>query len=167
MSTANNTYKRKKTNVWYEEAFAIILLTWGCFKKVIMIDNWQQWLPQPHLEKEEQKDNWNGVTTTQLCLFLSQYRKCGMSESSPVGAVFLLVQDTVGADPRPHGVEWQNAFFFYDLDMTRRAQCPLWRLSEVAREGSQSPCFYSTSLIWAFRSQREVSSLEQTVRLPG
>lgn len=57
--------------------------------------------------------------------FLSQYRKCGMSESSPVGAEFLLVQDTVGADPRPHGVEWQKAFFFYDLDMTRRAQCPL------------------------------------------
>lgn len=58
-----------------------------------------------------------------------------VSEALPVSAVFLLVQDTVGADLCPHGVEWQNSvlFSFYDLDMTRRAQRLLRCLSGMAR----------------------------------
>lgn len=37
MSTANNTKRKENKNVWYEEEFQIVI--WGCFKKVIMIDN--------------------------------------------------------------------------------------------------------------------------------
>lgn len=45
--------QRKK--MWYKQEFAIGFPIWGCFKKVIMIDNQQKWLSQPHLEKKEQK----------------------------------------------------------------------------------------------------------------
>lgn len=126
-------------------------------KKVIMIDNQKRLSPGERGTKKKTQTVWH-------CFFF-QVHKQWCQRALPLGVVFLLVQDTAGSDPRPHGFEWQHIVFFsfYDLDMTRWAQCPLWCLSEMAK-AAPSHCDFIQQVLFGPFILREVSSLEANCR---
>lgn len=128
----------------------LFFLIWGCFKKVIMIDNQIKWLSASPGERGR-NDNSNSTTTTQRCCFsFPRYINRVGQKVLPLGVIFFLVQD-----------EWQHTLFFtfYDLDMSRTAQGPLWCLSETARAAPSHQDFIQ-EVSFGPLILREVSSLE-------
>lgn len=115
MSTANNTSKRS----------LLVVLTRGCFKKLIIIDHRKKLLSQPRLEKEEQKRHFKqqtgGVLTNQLVFPLEH--KTVISESSPSGCRVSFNAGHSQDTSLSHGFKRQCTRFlsFYDLDVTRWA----------------------------------------------
>lgn len=149
--------------MWYKQEFAIVFLIWGCFKKIIVTDNQEWWLSQPHLDKGE----WKQKKTTQNSVHVWKqsnfFFPCTETVMSPFGCRVSLSSGYSRGRSLSTWFEWQHALFFscWDLDMTRWAQFPLWCLSD-GQSCSKSPWFYSTSYLGLVL--REVSSLEANCR---